>query len=73
MTDELKECPFCGCKAMLYVRLDNRNLSFIYQPMCSDTWQCKATITEFYDSRSKAARAWNTRYVAPQQEVFDQI
>lgn len=53
----LKECPFCGEKAML-IEHEFYKLSNTYGVVCKG---CKAQTKQFFDTPEAAKRAWNKR------------
>lgn len=58
--DELKNCPFCGGKAELYIRKKTYSTKTIYIPRCADRFCCGRT-THVYESEEKAINSWNKR------------
>lgn len=54
--DELKPCPFCGCKARVLTTSD-----FYYEVLCLNL-ECKINpATRFYKKEEEAIEAWNRR------------
>jgi Lar family restriction alleviation protein len=58
MENELKPCPFCGCKAVDIVEDDNIYLHLRYQVFCG---RCGASSGRHH-TKQKAIEAWNRRY-----------
>jgi hypothetical protein len=64
MSDELKECPFCGAKGMV-IEIDGYRPSspVTYQPLCSDH-NCSIEGLHF-STEAEAAEWWNRRAPVP--------
>lgn len=58
MTDELKPCPFCGGENVETSYKDTFNGDFRRGVYCAD---CCGGIYPYYDTKTEAIDAWNTR------------
>lgn len=70
ITNELKPCPFCGCKKIMTAATKNeRTENIVYKAWCSgDIIGCGASITvcigkedTIKESREELVKNWNTR------------
>lgn len=58
MAEELKPCPFCGCKAEIsQSRLEIKGLGYVYHVECR---LCSAKSGGFLD-KQQAIKNWNRR------------
>ncbi len=60
---ELKQCPFCGCSAMLFGGAITYRSITPYKVMCASRL-CSVS-TKDYDKKEFAISAWNSRYDNP--------
>ena len=71
MKDDLKNCPFCGGKALLRDRYINGAANAKhYIRVCH---HCKATFAHWFRSIKKANEAWNRRADEDEEESNDHI
>lgn len=64
MTNKLKPCPFCGCKALIkydFLQVGNKLVKGYYITCPSTPFDCCSPKTWTFRYKKEAIEAWNRR------------